>query len=84
LDELVADAHCVGSLPGKRAGGIQHALIIFDSCGSNHLPVGSDGCLADVLEGGMGLIAEPRAQLLENALANLLETTKNYHLNQFY
>ncbi len=74
LNELVADTHRIICLSSKRAGGVQHPLIILDSCGSHHLPVGSDRCLADVLEGDMGLIAIPRAQLLKNALADLFET----------
>ncbi len=83
LDKLVADAHCVVHLSGERAGGVQHPLIVFDSRGSNHLPVGSDRCLADVLKGGMGLIAVPQAQLLENALADLLEPElQNLHVDE--
>jgi hypothetical protein len=73
LDEPVTDADCVCLLGCEGSCSIHHALKILDDRCSHHLAIGAWRRLADVFQSCMGLIAVPRAELLEDGGADLLE-----------
>jgi hypothetical protein len=78
LDEPIADADGVGMLGREGSCGIHHALKILDDRCSHHLAIGAWRRLADVFQSCMGLIAVPRAELLEDGGADLLEAKLQY------
>jgi hypothetical protein len=57
---------------------IHHALIILHDGCCHHLAIRAWHRLANVLQSRMGLIAVPRAELLEDGGANLLESKLQY------
>jgi hypothetical protein len=78
LDEPITHADCVCLLGCKGPQRIHHALIIFDDGCCHHLAIRAWHRLANVLQSHMGLIAVPRAELLEDGGANLLESKLQY------
>jgi hypothetical protein len=72
LDEPVTDADGVGLLGCEGSCGIHHALKILDDRCSHHLAIGAWCRLADVFQSCVGLIAVPRAELLEDGHQKLI------------
>jgi len=74
LDEPITDTDRVSALGLERVGGSHQTLIELDHRQGDECAVGPSRSLMNVLEGSVGLIAVPQAQLPKDGMTDLLVT----------